>query len=57
MSKASKKGIQKSGVTIPLTLDLHENYPAAINSYQWATKGWRQYIVQPKNGSKKNQST
>ncbi len=53
MSKASKKGIQKSGVTIPLTLDLHENYPAAINSYQWATKGWRQYIVQPKKWFKK----
>jgi len=48
MSNASKKGIKKSGFTIPLTLDLHENYPAAINSYQWATKGWRKYIVQPK---------
>ena len=48
MSKAAKLGIDKSGNSIPFTLDLHENYPAAINSYQWAIKGWRQYIVQPK---------
>lgn len=48
MSKASKIGIQKSGYSIPLTLDLHENYPAAINSYKWATKGWRKFVVQPK---------
>jgi len=41
LAKASKKGIK-------LTLDLHENYPAAINSYQWATKGWRKFIVNPK---------
>lgn len=48
MSKSSYKGIQKSNKTVPLTLDLHENYPAAINSYQWAIKGWRKLIVQPK---------
>ena len=47
MSKASYKGIQKSKTSIPLTLDLHENYPSAINSYQWATKGWRNYVVSP----------
>ncbi|WP_370477863.1 glycosyltransferase [Tamlana flava] len=48
MARASKKGINKSLYSIPLTLDLHENYPAAINSYLWATKGWRKYVVQPK---------
>ncbi|WP_010521611.1 glycosyltransferase [Aquimarina agarivorans] len=48
MSKATHLGIKKSNKKIPLILDLHENYPAAINSYQWATKGWRKYIVQPK---------
>ncbi|MFL1011774.1 glycosyltransferase [Flavisericum labens] len=48
MAKAAKKGIKKSMLDVSFTLDLHENYPAAINSYLWATKGWRQYIVQPK---------
>ena len=48
MSKASYKGIKRSKKSIPLTLDLHENYPAAISSYQWALKGWRKYIVTPK---------
>ena len=53
MSKASFNGIQKSTKNIPLTLDLHENYPAAINTYQWAVKGWRKYIVTPKKWYKK----
>ena len=48
LAKAASKGIQTSKRSIPLTLDLHENYPAAINSYQWAIKGWRKYVVQPK---------
>lgn len=48
LSKPSKKGIEKSKKTIPLTLDLHENYPYAINTYQWAIRGWRKYVVQPK---------
>lgn len=47
MAKAAKKGIELSKKSIPLVLDLHENYPAAINSYQWAIKGWRKYVVQP----------
>ena len=56
MSKACHLGIQKSGISIPLTLDLHENYPAAINSYQWAIKGWRKFIVQPKKWYSKEKS-
>lgn len=47
LAKAAKKGIDHSKSHIPLTLDLHENYPAAINSYQWAIKGWRKHVVQP----------
>lgn len=47
LAKAAKKGIEDSKRAIPLTLDLHENYPAAINSYEWAIKGWRKYVVQP----------
>ncbi len=53
LAKAAKKGIKASKTQIPLILDLHENYPAAINSYQWATKGWRKHIVQPKKWYKK----
>ena len=32
---------------------MHENYPAAINSYEWAVKGWRKYVVQPQKWYKK----
>ncbi|MFD2726749.1 glycosyltransferase [Hyunsoonleella rubra] len=56
MAKAGKRGINRSKFTIPLTLDLHENYPAAINSYQWATKGWRKLVVQPKKWYKKEEA-
>lgn len=47
LAKAAKKGIQHSQTNISLILDLHENYPAAINSYEWAIKGWRKHVVQP----------
>jgi len=47
MAKASRKGIPVNR-SISLTVDLHENYPSAINSYQWATKGWRKLLVNPK---------
>lgn len=53
MAKASYKGIRSSGLKLPLTIDLHENYPSAINSYQWAVKGWRKLIVNPKKWFKK----
>lgn len=53
LAKAAKKGILQSGHDIPLILDLHENYPAAINSYQWAIKGWRNFVVQPQKWYKK----
>lgn len=53
LAKAAHKAIQKTDHPVAFTLDLHENYPAAINSYQWAIKGWRKYIVQPKRWFKK----
>lgn len=53
LAKAAHNGIKQSATNIPLTLDLHENYPAAINSYQWAIKGWRKYVVQPEKWYKK----
>ncbi len=38
MALSAKKGIEKSKKDIPFSLDLHENYPTAIKSYNW-TKG------------------
>lgn len=55
LAKAGKKALDASGRNIPLILDLHENYPAAINSYQWATKGWRKYVVQPEKWYQKEE--
>ena len=47
MSRPAAKGIKKSGLKIPLVLDLHENYPFAVKSYNW-TKGFlRNLIARP----------
>lgn len=37
---------------LPIILDLHENYPAAIMSYNWATNVPKKYIVRPKRWRK-----
>ncbi|HBC77026.1 MAG TPA: glycosyl transferase family 1 [Bacteroidales bacterium] len=39
MSKSGKSGIRRSGRKIPMVLDLHENYPYAVTTYNW-TKGF-----------------
>lgn len=47
MSRAAANGIKKTGLSIPLVLDLHENYPFAVTSYNW-TKGFlRNMIARP----------
>lgn len=47
MSKAVRKGSVREGRRIPLILDLHENYPYAIQSYKWS-QGWlRSILVRP----------
>jgi glycosyltransferase involved in cell wall biosynthesis len=38
MSRAAHRGIAGSGRKIPMVLDLHENYPFAVTTYNW-TKG------------------
>ena len=38
MSKCAYKAIKSSKKEVELILDLHENYPVAVNSYNW-TKG------------------
>lgn len=53
LAKAAKKGLLQSKRNLTLILDLHENYPAAINSYEWAIRGWRKHVVQPQQWYKK----
>lgn len=38
---------------LPITLDLHENFPAAIQSYTWATQFPKSLLVAPKHWNKK----
>jgi len=44
MSEAAYTGIKKSKKNIPLILDLHENYPFAVQTYNW-TKGFLRRLV------------
>jgi glycosyltransferase involved in cell wall biosynthesis len=53
LSKAAHEGIMKSGRPIPMVLDLHENYPYAVTTYNW-TKGFpRRLLSQPRLWIKK----
>jgi len=47
MSKAGKTGIKKSGKQIPMILDLHENYPYAVTTYNWTKGFFRNMISRP----------
>ncbi|MCX6328083.1 MAG: glycosyltransferase family 4 protein [Bacteroidia bacterium] len=53
MSKAGWSGIKKSGKRIPMILDLHENYPYTVTTYNW-TKGLvRNFLSKPGEWQKK----
>ncbi len=53
MSRPAARGIRKSGFNIPLVLDLHENYPFAVTTYNW-TKGFlRNLIARPRAWQRK----
>jgi len=53
MSESGWSGIKKSGTGIPMILDLHENYPYAVTTYNW-TKGFlRNLISRPHKWKKK----
>jgi len=53
MAKSSHRGAAKSKRNIPLILDLHENYPYAVSTYNW-TKGFlRSLIAAPELWRKK----
>lgn len=55
MSRAAHRGIKRSGKKIPMILDLHENYPFTISTYNW-TKGFpRKFLSRPEAWQKKEQ--
>ncbi|HKK42908.1 MAG TPA: glycosyltransferase family 4 protein [Bacteroidales bacterium] len=47
MSRAIYRGIERSGEKIPLILDLHENYPYTVETYNWTKGFFRSRISQP----------
>lgn len=53
MCRSAVKGIRKSGLKIPLVLDLHENYPFAVTSYNWTKGFFRNLIARPLDWQRK----
>jgi glycosyltransferase involved in cell wall biosynthesis len=53
MARAAKAGIR--GTKIPIVLDLHENYPAAVLSFNWANRFPMSLLAQPKRWKKVEQ--
>lgn len=51
MARAAKRA--SDHFNIPLVLDLHENYPAAIKEYHWANRFPSRLIVKPDRWEKK----
>ena len=47
MSKAARTGINRSGKKIPMVLDLHENYPFTVKTYNWTKGFFRSRIARP----------
>lgn len=47
LSKAAHKAVKKSGKDIQILLDLHENFPHAINSYNWTKNRFKSFIAKP----------
>jgi glycosyltransferase involved in cell wall biosynthesis len=53
MSRAAYYGIKKTDIKVPMILDLHENYPFTVCTYNW-TKGFlRSLISKPEIWKKK----
>jgi glycosyltransferase involved in cell wall biosynthesis len=53
MARAARNGIKKTGKTIPMILDLHENYPFAVTTYNWTKGLLRNMISRPDKWQKK----
>jgi glycosyltransferase involved in cell wall biosynthesis len=53
MSKSAASAIKSLRTKIPLILDLHENFPYAIQSYNWTKGSLRNFISNPRSWLKK----
>jgi glycosyltransferase involved in cell wall biosynthesis len=53
MARAAFNGIKNSKKSIPLILDLHENYPFTITTYNWTKGVLRSIISRPEQWKKK----
>jgi len=53
MSKAASEGIRCSGKKVSMVLDLHENYPYAVTSYNWSRGLVRNFLARPNLWQKK----
>ena len=45
--------VKNSQIKIPITLDLHENYPFAIQTYAFVNRGINRFLVRPNRWFKK----
>jgi glycosyltransferase involved in cell wall biosynthesis len=53
MSRAAYNGIKKTNRKIPMIIDLHENYPYTITTYNWTRGFLRRLISRPEEWKKK----
>jgi glycosyltransferase involved in cell wall biosynthesis len=53
MSKSAHTGAKRTNKNIPIILDLHENYPAAVQSYNWTKGTIRRFLSLPSAWQKK----
>lgn len=56
MARAAINGIKKTKKNIPLILDLHENYPFAVTTYNWTKGFFRRLISRPDEWEKKERN-
>jgi glycosyltransferase involved in cell wall biosynthesis len=47
MARAAHSGVKKAGKMIPVILDLHENYPFTVTTYNWTKGFFRSRISKP----------
>ena len=53
MARAAYNGIKRADINIPMVLDLHENYPYTITTYNWTKGVLRRLISRPDKWKKK----
>jgi len=53
MARAAYYGIKAANCKIPMILDLHENYPFTVTTYNWTKGLWRSFISRPEDWKKK----